>query len=214
MQRWKHERGTLWALDAQDQLPPLCSARTQAEFAELGPEQLDELASAMELPGPELIRERLQRGRRAFILRAAGQIAAYGWVTRGAECVGELEREFHLLDDEAYIWHCGTVAAWRGQRFYSALLSQLIRGLLRENVRRIWIGASRHNQASISGIANAGFRHVLDLTYWRIWRLKAMWFSRVASDPSPLAAAAYRILLSAHERRFGRLALGYKREYN
>src|SRR5690349_4054328 len=152
MQLWKRERGTLWAIDAKEPLPPLCLARTQAEFAELRAEQLDELAGAMELADPELIQERLQRGRRAFILRAAGQIAAYGWVTRGVECVGELERQFQLRDDEAYIWDCGTVAAWRGQRFYSALLSQLIRELFREDTRRIWIGASRHNQASISGI--------------------------------------------------------------
>jgi ribosomal protein S18 acetylase RimI-like enzyme len=211
MQLWKRERGTLWAIDAEDQLPPLCSARAQAEFAELHPDQLAELAGAMHLPSIELIQERLQSGRRAFILRAAGQIAAYGWVTRGVECVGELERQFHLRDDEAYVWDCGTVAAWRGQRFYSALLSQLIRELFHEDTRRIWIGASRHNQASISGIVNAGFKHVVDLTYWRAWRLTAMWFSQVASGPSPIVAAAYRILLSAGERRFGRLALGYKR---
>jgi ribosomal protein S18 acetylase RimI-like enzyme len=211
MQLWKRERGTLWALDAEQPLPPLCSARVQAEFAEVRPEQLDELAGAMGLPDPQVIRQRLQSGRRSYTLRVAGQIAAYGWVTRGVECVGELEREFHLRDDEAYIWDCGTVAAWRGQRFYSALLSQLIRELFREDTRRIWIGASRHNQASISGIANAGFKHVLALTFWRAWRLAVMWFSQVASAPSPPVAEAYRILLGAHERRFGRLALGYKR---
>jgi ribosomal protein S18 acetylase RimI-like enzyme len=210
MQLWKCERGTLWALDAEEQLPPLCSARVQAEFAELRAEQLAELAGAMDLPDPGLIQERLQSGRRAFILRAAGQIAAYGWVTRGVECVGELERQFHLRDDEAYIWDCGTVAAWRGQRFYSALLSQMIRELFHEDTRRIWIGASRHNQASISGIVNAGFKHVVDLTYWRAWCLTAMWFSQGASTQSSLLAAAYHILLSVHERRFGRLALGYK----
>lgn len=209
MQPWKRERGTLWAFEGQDGLPPLCSARIPTEFAEVRGDQLAELANAMNLPNLEPIQQRLQGGRRCFSLRADGQIAAYGWVTRGVECVGELERQFHLRSDEAYIWDCGTLPDWRGQRCYSALLSQLVRELLREDVRRIWIGASRHNQASIRGVANAGFSHVLDLTYRRIFRLTLIWIDRVSAGRA-LVAAAYRILLNAHERRFGRLVLGYK----
>ena len=210
MQAWKLECGTLWAIDAAEQLPPLCPARAPTEFAEVRDEDHDQLAGAMSLPNPELIRQRLQGGRRCFSLRAGGQIVAYGWVTRGPECVGELEREFHLEDDEAYIWDCATIPAWRGERCYSALLSQLIHELFREDVRIIWIGASRDNQASIRGIANAGFNHVVDLTYRRAFRLTLIWFSRADTARSPILAAAYRILLSAHERRFGRLTLGYK----
>jgi ribosomal protein S18 acetylase RimI-like enzyme len=211
-QLWKLEHGTLWALDAADRVPPLCSARVPAEFAQVRAEDLDQLAEAMDLPDPEPIRQRLQGRRRCFSMRTAGQIAAYGWVTRGPECVGELEREFHLRDDEAYIWDCGTVPAWRGQHCYSALLSQLIRELFREDVRRIWIGASRDNQPSTRAFVNAGFNHVIDLTYRRAGRLTLIWFYHAAAPRRPLVAAAYRILLNAHERRFGRLALGYRPE--
>ena len=165
---------------------------------------------AMNLPNLDLIQQRLQSKRRCFRLRVAGQLAAYGWVTRGAECVGELERQFHLHSDEAYIWDCGTVPAWRGQRCYSALLSQLIRELYREGVRRIWIGASLHNYASTRGIANAGFNPVVNLTYCRVYRLTLIRIYPAAETRDSLVAAAYRILLNARERRFGPLVLGYR----
>jgi len=97
----------------------------------------------------------------------------------------------------------------RGQRCYSALLSQLIRELYREDIRRIWIGASLHNHASTRGFANAGFSRVVDLTYYRVYHLTLMWIHQAAAR-RPLVAAAYRILLNAHERRLGRLVLGYK----
>src|SRR5690349_6737958 len=114
MQPWAVERGTLWAWERGDGLPPICPARVQAEFEELGLADVDDLAAAMDLPGPEPILRRIKGNRRCFSLRVAGQIAAYGWVTRGPECVGELERQFHLHDDEAYIWDCSTLPAWRG----------------------------------------------------------------------------------------------------
>ncbi|MBK9713568.1 MAG: GNAT family N-acetyltransferase [Kouleothrix sp.] len=209
MRPWTLERGALWAIDVGDPLPPPCQARVQAEFAEVCGDDLEELAGAMSLPTPEPIRQRLRGGRRCFSLRIAGEIAAYGWITRGPELVGELEREFHLHDDEAYIWDCGTVPAWRGRRCYSALLSQLVRQLRSEGAPRIWIGASRLNRASICGIINAGFDPVIDLTYCRLARLTLMRISQAPTARRPLVAAAYRILLSAHERRLGQLALGY-----
>jgi hypothetical protein len=188
----------------------MCAARVNAEFEEIAGGDADELALAMNLPTPEPVRQRLQTNRRCFSLRVDGQIASYGWVTRGAERVGELERQFHLHDDEAYIWDCGTVPAWRGQHCYSALLSQIIYQLHRESVRRIWIGASRQNQPSIRGVANAGFKPVVDLTYRRFHRLTLMWINQAPSSRRPLISAAYRILLADHERRFRRLVIGYK----
>jgi ribosomal protein S18 acetylase RimI-like enzyme len=210
MPLWIVERGTLWAVEAGDGLPPKCSARLNAEFTEVGAADVADLAVAMNLPTPEPIQRRLQSKRRCFSLRIAGQIAAYGWVTCGVECVGELERQFHLHDDEAYIWDCGTVPAWRGQRCYSALLSQLIYRLHSEGAPRIWIGASRRNRPSIRGLTNAGFKLVVELTYRRFYRLTLMWIFQAPSARRPLVSAAYRILLNQHERRFGQLVIGYK----
>ena len=209
MQPWTTEYGTLWALETGNGLPPLCRARVEVAFEEVGGEDSDELAAAMELPGTATIRQRLQGRRRCFCLRVAGAIAAYGWVTRGVECVGELERKFHLHDDEAYIWDCVTLPAWRRQRLYSALLSHMVYRLHSEGIPRIWIGASRQNRPSIRGFANAGFQPVVDVTYRRFYRLTILWIHQAPSAQPPLVAAAYRILINKHEWRWGRLAVGF-----
>src|SRR5262245_19401930 len=211
MRPWAVEHGTLWAAEIGDALPPICQARVEADFKEVGGADAHELAIAMNLPTPEPIQQRLLSDRRCFILRVADQIATYGWVTRGPECVGELERQFHLRDDEGYIWDCGTVPAWRGQGCYSALLSCIVHRLHREGVARIWIGASRENQPSIRGFAKAGFKPVVDLTYRRLYRLTSMWLHPAPAAPRPLVAEAYRILLTDRERRLGRLVVGYHR---
>ena len=108
------------------------------------------------------------------------------------------ERQFHLQPDEAYIWDCATLPAWRGRRLYSALVSRMAQQLAGEGFNQIWIGASLQNQPSIRGIANAGFAHVLDLSYRRLWRLSAIWMRR-ASAARPLMADAYRLLSELRE---------------
>jgi GNAT superfamily N-acetyltransferase len=211
MQPWAIEYGTLWAWENSSGLPPVYPARAEAAFEEIRTAELNDLAAAMNLPTPELIRQRLAGGRRCFVLKAGDQIMTYGWVTHGLESVGELERQFHLHEDEAYAWDCGTIPARRGQGGYSALLSHLIYRLHDEGVHRIWIGASRLNRPSVRGIANAGFRHVVDVNYRRFYRLTTLRILESSTAPPALISAAYRILLNQHERIFGRLAISYKR---
>lgn len=157
----------------------------------------------------DAIRHRLELGRRCFLLLVGDRIAAYGWVTQGPEHVGELEREFNLPEDEAYIWDCVTLSGWRRQRLYSGLLSRIIHQLHAEGVPRIWIGASRKNHPSIRGIENAGFQHVLDLAHRRLYRLTTIWFQPSETARPSTLLAAYAIILQDYERRFGRLALGW-----
>jgi hypothetical protein len=164
----------------------------------------------MNLPKPKLIQERWTSGRRCFILQTGDEIVTYGWITHGIESVGELERQFNLHHDEAYIWHCGTVPAWRGQHGYSALLSRIVYQLFAENISCIWIGASRQNEPSIQGIVNAGFRPVVDVIYRRLYRLTLLWIFHDSTASQSHISAAYRILINKNERRWGRLALGYK----
>lgn len=210
MQPWTVEYGTFWVVETHESLPPICPARVEVKFKELEVADIDELAQAMNLPTTEPIQQRLQSNRRCFTLKVSGQIVTYGWVTHGVEYVGELERQFHLHHNEAYIWDCGTTPAWRGQRCYSALLSHIVYRLHHEGVFRIWIGASRQNQPSIQGFINAGFKPVVDVTYQRFYRLTLLWFRVTPTAPPPLVSAAYCILLNNHERRFGPLAIGYK----
>lgn len=213
MQPWSVERGTFWALEPNQSLPTPYPANIEVGFKAAESSDLADLAQAMNLSNPEPLYQRLQnKRRRCFILRANGRLVTYGWVTKGAEHVGELERYFDLTNNEAYIWDCGTVPAWRGQHCYSALLSHLIYQLHDEGVPRIWIGASRQNKASVQGFINAGFNWVLDLSYRRYRRVSMLWFQTSTSAPSDLISAAYRVLLNQHERRFGPLAVGYKRQ--
>jgi GNAT superfamily N-acetyltransferase len=199
----------LWAIEPEAGLPPRCPARVAVTFREMGVRDVPDLAVAMNLPSPGVIEERLANGRRCFGLWAEGRIACYGWVTHGAESVGELERRFNLEDDEAYIWDCGTLPDWQEQRCYSALLSHLIYRLHEEGVRRIWIGAGRPNKPSIQGFANAGFRPVMECDYRRWYGLTMMWFRPMVGASPELVAAGYRILVNEHEWRVGRVAVGY-----
>lgn len=215
-QLWTTEFGTLWALETAERLPPPIPARVPVTFAEARAADLPELAAAMGLATTVKLQKRLQghgqNRRRCFLIReSGGTIAAYGWVTHGVECVGELERIFHLQSNEAYLWDFVTEPAWRGQRLYSALLSYIIYQLHREGVPRIWIGAGRQNRPSVRGIANAGFDHVVDVNYYRLSRLSLFWMHKALSAPNPLVAEAYRIMLNEHERRIGRLFLGIHR---
>lgn len=207
---WMIERGSFWALQVADGLPSPCPARIDVAFREVGPAATAQLASAMGLAAPEEVAGRLRSGRRCFALWSADQIVAYGWVTRGPERVGELERTFQVAEDEAYIWDCATVARYRGQRCYSFLLSQIVARLGDEGIVRIWIGASRQNQHSIRGFENAGFSWVLDLTYRRLHRLTLLRFFQAPAAPPGLLAAAYRVILDPAERRVGPLAIGYR----
>jgi GNAT superfamily N-acetyltransferase len=183
----------------------------EVDFEEVGPAGIDGLAVAMNLPGAELIEKRLAAGRRCFSLIVNDRIITYGWVTHGVEAVGELERQFHLHEDEAYVWDCGTVPAWRRQGCYSALLSHMIDRLYEGDVSRVWIGASRLNRPSVRGIANASFQHVVDVDYRRFYRLTTLRIQESPTASPALISAAYRILINDHERLFSRLAIGYKR---
>ena len=82
--------------------------------------------------------------------------------------------------------------------------------LQKEGVPLIWIGASRLNQPSVRGIATAGFQQVLDLTYRRFFQVTLLWLHHPPAENRPLITEAYRILLNKHERRIGRIALGWK----
>jgi len=209
MRLYSVEHGTLWVQQMGSSLPPKQQPRIDASFAEVGAADLEELAAAMNLPAAESIQARFQAQRRCFSLKVAGEIAAYGLVSRGVEYVGELERHFHFGDDEAYIWDCTTLAKWRGQRLYTALLSHIIHRLRADGLRRVWIGASRLNQPSVQGFQNAGFVHVLDLTYRRFYRLTMMRLRPSDSPGRSLFREARQVLLNEREWRIGPLAIGF-----
>jgi GNAT superfamily N-acetyltransferase len=202
------ERGTLWVMELDASDVPVVTPRVPAMLEEVHEEAAGALAPAMGLSDPEPVLRRLATGRRCFAAWIGKEIAAYGWVSRGCECVGELEREMRMQPDEAYIWDCATLPAYRQQRLYSALLCSMTRELQADGVRRVWIGTALANRPSLQGFANAGFQPIISLTYMRFFSLSITWISGVSGASDSAVTAARRAFAAEHEHRLGLLAVG------
>lgn len=194
---WTRERGVLWAIELNVP-PPRVEARLNTQVGEVGVESFSALASAMGAANPNEIRERFVPGRCCYAAYAASrdnapQIAAYGWVSRCPEYIGEQEREIKLGADEAYIWDCATLPSFRNQHLYSALLSHINRVLYDEKVRRVFIGSSSNNHASLRGFGNAGFCPVIEVTYTRFLNLRVTQVVPQPKAPLELVDAARRV---------------------
>jgi ribosomal protein S18 acetylase RimI-like enzyme len=188
---WAFERGTLWVRECGGKdIAPVVPGILQATLGEAHPEGAEALASAMGLADAGEVRRRFSGGRRCFVALVDGAIVSYGWVSRGVERIGELERSFRMSPDEAYIWDCTTEPPYRGKRLYCALLSHIATTLCREGMRRLWIGASLENIPSIRGFATAGFQPVLTLTYLRLLGMRHVWITDNAATPPDLVIRA------------------------
>ena len=155
--------GTFWVLPLTGPAPAAAAPRVPATFEQVGPEAADSLAQAMGLEVPAPVLERFATGRRCYIARVAGALAAYGWVSLVEENIGEIGLNLHLQPGEAYIWDCATLPAYRGQRLYPALLSFITGKLRDEGLQSVRIGASHDNVPSHKGMQLAGFQPVADL---------------------------------------------------
>ena len=204
--RWAFERGILYASDMESS--PI-SPRLPAVFKEVGRESVEQLAAAMDMPDTKAILTRFASGRRCFGAWIEGRLAAYGWVSRCTECIGEQEREIQMSPHEAYIWDCATRPEYRGQRLYSALLSHVVAALREEGVRRVWIGTSLANEPSLRGFINAGFRPVLTLIYARFLNVHGLLELGHPAAPPALVASARNALTLNHERAWGPVAIGW-----
>lgn len=201
--RWSdlvaYERGTMWAIATTGDASITVTPQVAATFDEARHERAEEVASAMGLTGMEIVIERLDAGRRCFVARVDGAIAAYGWASRGMERIGELERPFHMAAGEAYIWDCATLPPYRGKGLYSALLSYMVATLREDGIERIWIGASVRNLPSVRGFASAGFQPVITLSYLRLLGFRHVWIRDTPSAP-PALAADVRAALNGAQR--------------
>ncbi len=203
---WTFERGVLLAIDLADPRT-IIQPRLEVGFKPVGPESVPALARAMGENDYETVRQRMTAGRRCFAAWFQDAIVAYGWVSQCSEYIGEQERELKLEPDEAYIWDCATLPAFRGQSLYSALLSHILSVLQAEGLCRVWIGTSASNIASVHGMIRAGFRPVLNLTYARLLNLRLLWLAAQSGAPTEPIAGARRDLLSSDERAWGPLVI-------
>ena len=145
------------------------------------------MVAAMGYEG-DLVRPRLERGCRCFARVLAGEVVAYGWLSVGAEWIGELGLEIRPPAGEAYIWNCVTLPAHRFQGHFRALLQHLVETAQDERIPRLWIGSI--DGMAESAVFGAGFQPVL---HFRVATLLGVrWLSATAAagaDPSTVGAA-------------------------
>ena len=78
----------IWSL-AAPALPRASAPGLLARFGWVAAENAAELAGAIGVDGPAQVGARLAAGRRCCAAWTDGQLAAWGWVSYGAEQVGE-----------------------------------------------------------------------------------------------------------------------------
>lgn len=198
----QYERGSFWAVE------PAAAGAGPGGVEEAGSGDAAELAAAMGLHDPAEVRRRLARGARAFVARVEGRVAAYGWVSVGAECIGELEREISLPPGEAYVWNCATLPEFRRRGLYTAILRHAVAVLGREGCRRIWIGAALSNHPSVRGFVAAGFRPVLRIVYVRLGAVSCLVTAPFRGAPPELVEGIRRVVAAPGESRRGPLFVG------
>jgi GNAT superfamily N-acetyltransferase len=135
-----------------------------ASFSRACPEDEPALAALMGLSGQEALRPRFEGGRRCYLARVEGALAAYGWVSFEQEAVPEMDLRIRLQPGEAYVWDCATSPALRRRGLYTALLVEIANRLRDQGLCRLWIGADLTNQPSQAGIAKAGFQPIADVS--------------------------------------------------
>lgn len=207
---WAYEGGKLWVKDFGD--PSLFATRSKltidVAFREVRKSEIAPLSAAMGITNTKEVSNRLESGRRCFAAWFHDQIVAYCWVSRIAECVGEIEHAIHFKPDEAYIWDCATLPEYRHRGIYSGLLAFMASTLARDGISRVWIGSSLDNTPSLRGFANAGYSEVATLIYFRLFQYSVMLVLGVRSTTGNKVASARRILTSEWPHIFGPVAFG------
>ena len=202
---WAFERGSLWTMNLIAGVVELFPTKPSidAKFGEVRREDGKKIAEAMGLPDVNPVLHRLASGKRCYAAWINNEIAAYGWVSRSAECIGEIEHEIQLQPNEAYIWDCATLPRYRQKGLYIALLVFICSELHNEGLRQVWIGSSVKNKPSLRGFSRAGFLPVITLNYFRMLNLSVLW---VTGDPDATRssiASARHILTSNWKHLLG-----------
>jgi GNAT superfamily N-acetyltransferase len=96
-----------------------------------------------------------KQAHRLYVARIGGEIVACGWAATTTASIGELGIEMRIAPNERYLWGFVTLPEWRGQSIYPVLIQAMLRQ--EADADRFWIGHDIGNDASASGILNAGF---------------------------------------------------------
>ncbi|HEY3108057.1 MAG TPA: GNAT family N-acetyltransferase [Chloroflexota bacterium] len=122
----------------------------------VGPEAVAALVAATGLAESSLL-DRLA-GSTCYAAWADSRVVSYGWVSRGETPIGEIGGAIRPEPDEAYIWDCATLPAYRRRGWYGRLLAAMLAELGGQGVRRAWIAARDRNVPARRALVRKGFR--------------------------------------------------------
>lgn len=209
--RWVFQRGLLWSVELNKLQTNPVTAHLPVEFSQIEKDSFDRLMTTvtqMDPITPQAVAKRFEIGRECFIAQVNGSIAAYGWVTRDLEYVGEFERELQVQEGEAYIWDCATLPDYRRQRLFSSLLAFITERLRREGIKQIWIIGLNAALEINSGVAEVGFQPVMRLTYLRLINRRMLMLTPLGGISTQQLASARRLLKMRGEQFYGRMLVG------
>jgi GNAT superfamily N-acetyltransferase len=144
--------------------------------------------------GPEgdLVSLRLARGCRCFAASLGDELVGYGWLSRGAEWIGEVELQISPGDGEAYIWNCVTIPAHRRQGVFRSVLTSISAQARGEGLARLWVGSVAIPAEKAMG--PSGFQPVLRLDSTVISEMRWLKVMRAEGANPSLVEDARRVL--------------------
>ena len=156
--------------------------------------------------GPEgdLVAGRLGRGVRCFIVRIDGGIAGYGWLSAGAEWIGELQLEIKPREREGYIWNCVTLDAHRRQGVFRSLVTGMSLAGHRHGMWRMWIGSvaiPAERALGPIGFEPALWFDSLTIGGVHLMRVKRASEGRLATDACTVAGVRPGLLIRGSQHR-------------
>ena len=151
------------------------------------------LVAAMAGEG-ELVALRMARGCRCFAAVEGEEVSAYGWLSSGAEWIGEIRLEVKPEAGEVYVWNCLTLPSHRRRGMFRAVLVRISSALKEEGVGRLWIASG--GGGAEKALPDAGFRPVLQLgeSPLGLARLRLLRMTAIPGADPGLVSAARRVL--------------------
>ncbi|HYK76760.1 MAG TPA: hypothetical protein VEV16_07275 [Daejeonella sp.] len=145
----------LYLFTKQDSLSPL-SAIPGLEVKENDDPLLMSILGQISL---DEARNRLLNDHKAYVAYLDHIPVAFGWLALGKAKIGELDHEFIVPFNQAYLWNFRTLESFRGRGIYPHLLQGII-ALEQSKTSCFWIMHAPENRASQRGILKAGFNFI------------------------------------------------------
>ena len=150
----------------------------------------------------DLVAPRLARGCRCFAAWQGDTLIGYGWLSRTAEWIGELEVEITPAAGEAYVWNCVTLPPHRRMGAFRAVLRHIGAIGRKERLNRLWIGSME--DPAEKAVVDAGFVPILNFEVTSSGGMRNLTVTAVESA-APEAVHDLRVALA---RDRGLLSLG------